>query len=195
MKNGVLSAMRMALLAVVCLAALSAPTHANSVNVALVDLGYLFKNHPRFQAELEAMKNEVEQREGELRATRDRLNTLRQDQTKFTVGSSEYKQLDQQIATTTADLQARAALLRKDFLQREAAIYHRAYEEVASEIKTFCEPRGIYLVLQFNGDSIDVNDPQAVMKELTKPVVYHHQGIDITPAIKQALETRFAKRN
>jgi Skp family chaperone for outer membrane proteins len=193
-KTGVLSAMRVALLAIVCLASLTASANAQSVSVALVDVSFLFKNHPRFQHELETMKTEVEQREGELRASRDQLNTIRQEQTKFQPGSPEYKQYDQQLATKTADLQARAALLRKEFLQREASIYHRAYNEITTEIKTFCEPRGIFLVLQFSGDTIDVNDPQSVMKELNKPVVYYHGGIDITPAIKQALETRFARR-
>ena len=159
-----------------------AGANASKYNIAVVDISYIFKNHARFKSTMEAMKKEMETIETELKADREKIALQEQERNKYNVGSAEYKKMDEDIARQMADFNLKMGKLRKDFLEREAKVYYQTYLEVVDAVKYYAKRQNIGLVLRFNGEPVDPNRRDDVLREINKPVVVQDQ-IDITPDV------------
>ena len=182
------NSLRATLVAIVCLSGfaigpLSAQQRGPAPSVAILDLTYIFKNHSRFQALTNDMRRDVDNAENSLKAERDAFQQLTARLEEFKKGTNEYKQLEEEIARRAADLQLKINIQKRTFLEQEAKIYFSVYQEVLNHVKTYAESNGISMVMRFNGDPIDTSDPQEVLKELNKSVIYYNRAIDITPII------------
>jgi len=159
--------------------------------LAIIDLSIIFKNHERFKAESEIMKQEVMRRENEFKGQRDALRGEAEKLGQYRAGSPEFKKLEADLTQWTAKLQADVNIQKKEFLDREAKIYFNTYREILDEVKYFSEQNGIVLVMRFSSEEIDQNpDAERVMKELNKSVVYHNPAIDISSIILHNLNNR-----
>ncbi|QGJ69693.1 Hypothetical protein PBC10988_13750 [Planctomycetales bacterium 10988] len=170
-----------------------ASAQAPHPGMAIVDLSYIFQHHKRFQQETEGMKQEVEQREQYFKQQRDGLIQMVEELKRWKPSSPEYKQKEAQIAQTKAKLETDLQLQKKEFVEREASMYHKAYREIVDEVKLYSESNGVMLVFRFNGNMIDPAEgpqPNEVMKQLNKAVVYHNPSIDITPVILHRINSR-----
>lgn len=159
-----------------------AGANASKHGIAVVDISYIFKNHATFKATMDAMKAEMEKIEAELKADRDQIAQKEQQRNGFNVGSAEYKQADEEIARLMAEFNLKMTRLRKDFLEREAKVYYRTYLEVNKAVEFYAQRHNIGLVLRFNGEPVDANRREEVLREINKPVVYQN-SIDITPDV------------
>ena len=159
-----------------------AGTNASKYNVAVVDISYIFKKHERFKATMEQMKKEMETIEAELKADREKIALQEQERNKYNPGSAEYKKMDEDIARQMAEFNLKMGKLRKDFLEREAKVYYQTYLEVVDAVKYYAKRQNIGLVLRFNGEPVDPNRRDEVLREINKPVVVQDQ-IDITPDV------------
>ena len=81
-----------------------------------------------------------------------------------------------------AEFNLKMGKLRKDFLEREAKVYYQTYLEVVDAVKYYAKRQNIGLVLRFNGEPVDPNRRDDVLREINKPVVVQDQ-IDITPDV------------
>jgi Skp family chaperone for outer membrane proteins len=162
--------------------------------VAIIDLSYIFKNHARFKAMTEAMRADVLKAEEILKGRRTEIETLTKRLTDLgqdlRKDSPDYKALDADLTRKKIDLSTEVAQQKKEFLEKEAKIYYNVYTEVLDEVKFFAERNRISIVLRFNGDPITDSDPQEILKQLNKQVVYYNQGVDITPHILKAINAR-----
>jgi outer membrane protein len=165
----------------------AAPAQAAVPPVAIIDLTYVFSHHNRFTTLTNAMKADVESAETALKTERDSINKLAKTLDDYKKGTPEYKQLEQSLTRKQADLSLKVNMQKKDFLERESKIYYSVYEEILDMVKYYSEKNGIVLVIRFNGDPPDRNNPQEVLKELNKSVVYSNPAIDITPVIVEML--------
>jgi Skp family chaperone for outer membrane proteins len=160
--------------------------------VAVVDIGYIFKNHNNFKNLMEGMKKDVTAFEAELRKRGDEI---RRNQEKlkgnelYKPGTPEYKRLEEEVADKQAKLQADTQLKRKEFLEREAKIYHRVYEEITREIGAFADRHRIDLVVRFNSQKIDPDNRQSVLEGVNRAVVFQRK-LNITYSIVDALNRR-----
>jgi len=159
-----------------------AGANASKYNIAVVDISYIFKKHERFKATMEQMKKEMETIEGELKGDREKIAQQEQQRNQFNVGSAEYKKMDEDIARQMAEFNLKMGKLRKEFLEREAKVYYQTYLEVVDAVKYYAKRQGIGLVLRFNGEPVDPNRRDDVLREINKPVVVQDQ-IDITPDV------------
>ena len=160
------------------------PAGANATKhgVAVVDISYIFKKHDRFKTTMEQMKKEMETIETELKTDREKIAGQEQARNQFNVGSAEYKKADEDIARQMAEFNLKMGKLRKEFLEREAKVYYQTYLEVVDTVKYYAKRQGIGLVLRFNGEPVDPNRRDDVLREINKPVVVQDQ-IDITPDV------------
>lgn len=158
--------------------------------VALLDVSRVFKNYARFQQTMADMKADVQAAEEAVKKERDTINSLVEQLKGLKAGSPDYKQLEQHIATRQADLNVQLQLQRKEFLLREAKIYHGAYQELEQEVRSYANNAGIAMVLRYNGDPVDGENPEDVLRNINKPVVCFAPGMDITDAIVQQLNYR-----
>jgi Skp family chaperone for outer membrane proteins len=160
----------------------AAGANAQKYNIAVVDISYIFKKHNRHQATIESMKAEMTSTEAELKADSEKIRQMEEQRNTFNVGSKEYKDLDEELARGIADFKLKMDRLRKGFMEREAKMYYQAYLEVNDAIKYYAQRHDIGLVIRYNGDKVDANRREDVLREINKTVVYQNQ-IDITPDI------------
>jgi len=160
------------------------PAGANAAkyNIAVVDISYIFKKHERFKTSMDTMKKEMETIEAELKADREKIAGQEQQRNAFNPGSAEYKKMDEDIARQMADFNLKMGKLRKEFLEREAKVYYQTYLEIVDAVTQYAKSQHIGLVLRFNGEPVDPNRRDDVLREINKPVVVQDQ-IDITPDI------------
>ncbi len=168
-------------------AAPAARAASPATHVAVIDVGYIFKNHTRFKQAMDKMKDEVMQAENALKAERDRINGLMEQLKGFNVGTPEYKKLEAEVAMAQGDFSVTAQLQKKDFMDREAKVYLQVYTEIERAVSQFARDNGIAVVHRFDGDPVDAADRNRILGSITKPIVYYDPQVDITPDIARML--------
>lgn len=158
--------------------------------VALLDVAYLFKNLKRMKSQMDQLKTEVESAEASLKRERDNLQSLVDRLKEFKPGTPDFKELEEQIATRDANLRIQTQIQQREFLERESKIYQTVYEEVLQEVDYFAQANNIAIILRFNGDPIDKDKPEDVLRNINKPVVWFSSGLDITGQILHRLDQR-----
>ncbi len=158
-----------------------------STHVAVVDVGYIFKNHTRFKAEMDRMKDQVMAAENGLKGERDRINGLMEQLKGFNPGTPEYRKLEGEVAKAQGDFSVNAQLQKKDFMDREAKVYLQVYSEIERAVSQFARDHGIAVVHRFDGDPVDGTDRNRILGNITRPIVYYDPQIDITPDILKML--------
>ncbi|MBM4000134.1 MAG: OmpH family outer membrane protein [Planctomycetes bacterium] len=179
------------------LSLLSGPSSAfaqGGVNVALIDISYVFKNHTTFTQRSEAIKKEVKDYESQMNDQRKALTDKRAGLQNYKVGSPEYEKLEADIANEIAQLEVAANQKRRDILEREAKVYFETYQEVQEAIAAFCGKHGIGLVLRYDSEPIDPADRASVLRGVNRAVIYQDR-IDITREILSSVNApRQARR-
>jgi Skp family chaperone for outer membrane proteins len=159
-------------------------------DIALVDVGYIFKNHDRFKQYMADLQADMERADAVMKKERDSLKQLQDSLSQYNAGSKEYKDLEERIVGKLADFNARVTLQRKEFLVNEAKIYHMIYQQIQDEVKAFAQENNVLAVLRFNSELPDVQKPDEVARGLNNQVVWHHPNLDITKYILDNLKRR-----
>lgn len=158
--------------------------------VAIVDMTYIFEHYEGFQSRKVSLQRDIDRAEQQLKMLQEEMKGLAERMKEHKAGTEEYKSIELELAKRNANGNIMVQTQKKEFLMREAKLFYTIYQEVSEEIKTFAERNGINLVLRFTGDPVDIDDPQQVVKELNKGVVYYSPSIDITPFILEQLKRR-----
>ncbi len=151
-------------------------------NVAILDVGKVFKEHVRFTQAMEIMKEDVKKFESYLRDENAKMKKMVQQLGDYTKGSKEHNDLEASIAKRTSDLQVETQLKRREFMQREAKLYFNTYTELTQAVKQFAEKYGVQLVLRFSSEPIKEDDAKSILQGVNATVVYHNKR-DITNII------------
>jgi Skp family chaperone for outer membrane proteins len=169
---------------------------AGSGGVALIDLEYVFENHPRFKQQIEAMKRDVQAFEEMLKRQQQEIENQRKLLEGFKPGSPDHKRIEQTTTKQLADLQVGMQLKRKDVMEHEARIYYETYQEVVRAVEAFAEQNSINLVLRYERDAPspgNASDPRVTMKHINRPVIFQRR-LDISQHIVGELSRMQAAR-
>jgi Skp family chaperone for outer membrane proteins len=168
----------------------AAPSAAQSGDispVAIIDLGYIYKNHERFKALSEDLAADVKAAEEALNEEKESLRALYDQIEQYDQGTEERRQLEEEYTKRDADVRVRVTIQKKEFIEREAQLYYNVYQEIVDRVETYCDRNGVMLVLRFNGDPITATSPDDILRGLNSMVVYYASRIDITPIILDEL--------
>jgi Skp family chaperone for outer membrane proteins len=175
-------------LGLIAAAAAQVPARAPGTgSVALVDVNYIFKNHVRFKAMIDEMKADFDRTQAEFKRQGDAINKLSERLNEYRPGTPDYKAMEEEIVNQRSKFQGQVALQKKEFLQREAKIYYNVYTEIMQEVQYLAAANNISMVLTFNGDPINPEKPDDVLRGINNPVVYYDKSLDITPSILKRL--------
>ncbi|MEX0819393.1 MAG: OmpH family outer membrane protein [Pirellulaceae bacterium] len=155
------------------------PAAARGTNVAVVDIGFIFKNATRFKQAMDDIKADDERFKQEVVAKQEAMQAAVQNLQKMQKGSTDYKILEEQIAGDQTKLRLDMARKQKDRVEQEAKVYFNAYREVESHINKFATTYGIDLVLRFNAEEMDPSQPESVLNGINRFVVYQ-RDLNIT---------------
>ncbi|MCC6126836.1 MAG: OmpH family outer membrane protein [Pirellulales bacterium] len=153
--------------------------------VVLLDVNYVFKNHARFKAMMNQLKNDADAMDAQMKKDEAQLRSMAMGLQKLNAGSAEYKKLEEDIARSKTDWTIKVQQQRREFLMREAKTYNDTYKEIEDEVNYFCQSNGILMVLRFMGDPVEEGNPDSILANINKPVVWYDKNLDITPYIMQ----------
>jgi len=156
--------------------------------VAIIDLPYILKNHGGFNQRVEELRREAEGVENDFKAKRDAVQKLMVQLDDLQRGSTDFKKLEEDITKRQANLSVEINIMKKKFQESEAKIYYEAYQQILGEVKYYAEANRINLVLKFNGDEANKENPDEIMREMQKMVLYYNHAIDITPVILEKMK-------
>lgn len=176
--------LRATLTATIILLASSSAWAQQGMNVALLDVGYIFKNHAGFKQKMETMKNQVAQFEQTLKAKQEQIQAKSRQLGQLKPGSPQYKDLEESTTKQLADLKVQMQLKRKDIMEQEAKIYMATYRQVMASVAQFANAKSIDLVLRYDRESSpsDQAGPQETLKIINRPVIFE-KGLDISDTI------------
>ena len=162
----------------------SATGWAQGINVALVDVGYIFQNHPGFKRQMEAMKAEVAKYEEGLKRQQQQIQAAGKQLDAYKPGSPDFKRVEEQTTKQLADLKVATQLKRKDVMEKEAQLYLATYKQVYAAVAAYAKQHRIYLVLRYDRAASPgtTADPRETLKIINRPVVYN-DALDISDAI------------
>lgn len=201
MKNRILKSMAGAtpLFLIAAFFNLSAVNQTNAQNVgspqsrvAVVDIKYILENHVGFKKSMEGLKSQFDKAGEELKSERLRINNLEMKLREVKPSTPDYNELDEEVNRAKSEWTLNANKQKKEIRKTESKILWDVYYEVKTQTKRYCEQNRIDLVISFNGEPIDPEQPQQVVRGVSKPIVYHHPGIDITPHILASLNNQAA---
>lgn len=169
----------------------SAGSNASRYHIAVVDISFIFKNYPVFTQQIDKLKAEMEQADGTLRAQRDKLVAMEEQRNALKPGSQEFKTLDETLAHQKAEFSIQQGKVRRDFMEKEAQVYHYCYTQVSAKVKDYADKNQIGLVLRFTGEdnpgqTAATQDREQVMRMIMNPII-HQSSIDITPDVLMTL--------
>jgi Skp family chaperone for outer membrane proteins len=161
-----------------------APTNLAG-KVVLLDVNYVFKKHARFNATMNELKNAADAMDAQMKKDDVQLRSMAMGLQKLNAGSPEYKKMEEDIARASTDWKIKVQQQRREFLMREAKAYNDTYKEIEDDVNYFCQNNGVVMVLRFMGDPVDEGNPESILGNINKPVVWYDKNLDITPIIMQ----------
>lgn len=164
----------------------SRPGAAGGTNVAVIDIGYIFKNAERFKQAMDDIKADDERFKQEVLAKQEAMQAAIQNLQKIPKGQTEYQILEEQIAGDQTKLRLDMARKQKERIEQEAKVYFNAYKEVEIHINKFATTYGIDLVLRFNAEDMDPAQPESVLNGINRFVVYQRE-LNITGHILEQM--------
>ena len=163
-----------------------APSGARQT-VGLLDVSYIYKHCPQFTELISEMKADVQRAEEEVKKKKETVQGMQQQLQLLGVGTPEYTELEKRITMAKAELTGSLETQKKEFLRREARLYHEVYQDIVREVEDHAKANHIAMVLRFNDDPVNVAEPKDVLRQINRRVVWHDKKRDLTRIILQRL--------
>ncbi|QDV45757.1 Outer membrane protein (OmpH-like) [Stieleria neptunia] len=156
--------------------------------VAVVDVAYIFKNHPGIKVQVANVEGDLKAYDAELKQKREQLQNTAAKLKTLSPGSPEYAQLEEQLASMDSKLRLDMARKRKELADAEAKIYFDNYQQIAAGVKFLANHYKINLVLRYNSEEMNQAQGESVIRGVMKNIVYHDAALDMTPGVMQYLD-------
>jgi Skp family chaperone for outer membrane proteins len=164
------------------------PTASRAAHrVAVVDVAYIFKNHPGIRGEVLKVEKDLKDFDQELRGKQAELKEEALKLKAFKVGSPDYAAQEQKVAMMESQLRIEMNRQKRELADAEARIYYQNYQRITAGVKVMADFYKINLVLRYNSDQMDLAKPETVIRGVMKNIVYHDEDLDMTKAIMQYL--------
>jgi Skp family chaperone for outer membrane proteins len=155
--------------------------------VVLLDVSYIMKNHKRRKAMMEQMKVDMQRATAEAKSQSDTIRKLVERLKGIKPGTPEYKTGEAEALRLKSELDIKMQLQKREFMQREAKILYNVYQEIKQEVNYYATAKNVSMVVQFNGDKVDKDNPQDIIRGINQSVVWYSKNLDITPIILNRL--------
>lgn len=162
-----------------------APT-APKTCMALVDVGYILKNHPNMNAKIEGIKAEMTAAQEEIETRRKALLADSEMIGKtYEADSPQFKQKQEALLNQESKLRVDFMSKEKEFAEKQATVIYSSYQSINNAVKAVAEWKQIDVVLRYSREQneMDPKKPQTVNFGIQRDVVYQNAGLDITEVV------------
>ena len=160
--------------------------------VGLIDMAHVFKNYKKFEALREELKEEIGASEAKAKGMQEELAEMQKSMKGLNEGGPEYTKAEQIIVRKAAEFETFRRAASRDFLKKESQIYLQVYNETSAAVEKYAKYHKYTLVIRFNREELDTENPQNLLQGMNRQVVYHQAEDDITPSVLEFLNRRFA---
>lgn len=169
----------------------AAATEGRPHKVGLIDMAYVFKNYKKFEYLREDLKATIAQSETKAKEMAESIKALQAEMKELKEGSQEFGAKEQKLAKASAEFETFRRSTQREILKEESAIYHTIYMEVADAVKKYSKYYGYTLVLRFNREDLNPEDPQGLIQGMNRQVVFHQEEDDMTNSVLEHLNSKF----
>jgi outer membrane protein len=159
--------------------------------VGLIDMAHVFKNYKKFEVLREDLKQEISASEEQAKAMQAELQQMQGNMKGLTEGSKEYSKAEQEIVKKAAEFEGFRRTASREFLKKESQIYLQVYNETSEAVKKYADFYKYTLVIRFNREELDTENPQNLLQGMNRQVVYHRGEDDITVSVLDYLNRRY----
>jgi outer membrane protein len=163
--------------------------------VGLIDMGHIFNEYNKLKILKEEYTLDMQESETKAKSMVQKIQALQAELKELKEGSPEYAEREQKFAKLTSEFDTFRKVTQKDLLRKEAKMYHTVYLEVQDAVEKVCKHYGYTLVLRFNKEDLNTNDPQKLIQGLNRQVVYHRNRDDMTGVVLKMLNQNYEKSN
>ena len=154
--------------------------------IALLDIEEVFQEYLRYKAMLDDVRKDEKALETMVRGKAKELTAMQNELRDYKPGSANYSQLEGKIAKLKADTTVETELKRKGFIIRRSKASHIAYQDITKTVARFAEANGISIVMAYDKREVDPNNPNQVLTEINRRVIYQ-RSLNITKYIIEQL--------
>ncbi len=158
----------------------------SGTSVAVIDVPYIFKNHLRFQQQIEDIKKDIDAYKEVVTQQQTQLRTETEKLNQFKPGTPDYKTVEENIARMRVNFQLESAKRQKEFMEQEAKIYFNVYKEIEAAVADFAVRNRIGLVLRYSAEEMDPAKRESIMQGINRMVIYQNR-LNITDLILDTL--------
>lgn len=175
----------------------TAPAAAATSNlphkVGLIDMAHVFKKYDKFETLREDLKGEISTSEAKAKEMQQELVGLQENLKKLTEGSPTFAKAEKEIVLKAADFENFRRTASRDFLKKESKIYLQVYTETSEAVKKYADYYKYTLVIRFNREQLETENPQALLQGMNRQVVYHRDEDDITDSVLKYLNEKYTR--
>jgi Skp family chaperone for outer membrane proteins len=182
------AAILLAIVTVTTLAPASALAEDAGHHIAVVDVAFIFKNHPGIKAQIAQVENDLKSYDAQLQGKREELKQAAEQLKTYKVGSPDYAAQEERVASMDSKLRLDMNRERKELADAEARIYFTNYQRIATGVKFLAQHYKINLVLRYNSEDMDLEKGDSVIRGVMKNIVYHDEALDMTKGVMQYLD-------
>ena len=161
-------------------------------SIALVDVGYILKNHPNMKANMDGLQNEMTQAQEDIETRR---KTLLEEQEKigkmFEADTPQFKQQQESLISRESKLRVDFMSKEKEFAEKQAGVIFRSYQSINAAIARVAGHYQYDMVLRYSREQneMDPKNPKTVNFGIQRDILYHNAQIDITEIVLQVLNS------
>jgi len=159
--------------------------------IALVDVGYILKNHPNMNANMEGIKAEMTQAQEDIEGRRTALLKDQEAIGKmFEADTPQFKQKQESLISAESKLRVDFMGKEKEFAEKQANVILNSYESINRAIKAVASHYQYDVVLRYSREQneMDPKKPQSVNFGIQRDVLYFNPGIDVTEVVLAVLK-------
>ena len=162
----------------------------NPTSIALVDVGYILKNHPNMNANMEGIKAEMTQAQEDIESRR---KTLLADQEMigktFEADTPQFKQKQESLISQESKLRVDFMGKENEFAEKQANVIFKSYQSINRAIALIATHYQYDVVLRYSREQneMDPKKPQTVNFGIQRDVLFHNPGIDVTEMVLAVL--------
>lgn len=160
--------------------------------VGLIDMAHVFKNYKKFETLREELKDKIAASEEQAKEMQKGLADKQKSMKGLVEGSPEFAKAEKDVVKMAADFETFRRAASREFLKEESQIYLQVYNETSDMVTKYAKAFNYTLVIRFNREELDTENPQNLLQGMNRQVVYHRAEDDITLQILDALNRKYA---
>ncbi len=162
--------------------------------IGLIDMAYIFKNYEKFKDNTAGLQKAAEDAERKAAEMIERGKQLTGQLQEMKQGSPEAANIETQLIKLKTELEAFKQVEQQKIVRQQAEVYKTIYLEVQELVERYAAHYKYTLIIRFNrNDVADASNPQAIIQNMNRQVVYYQAQDDITDPILKYLNENYKK--